>query len=1044
MPIEDLTDQVHRMLASFHRQRVPAEHLAFQKALTQLNFDYTPQSIVRIDQLLKQMRERLRPVYAQFFGSEANRNFVCLLGFFVGETVARYRGTRCRWLNHDGLLALLAERGAPASYPRTSGTSVGCEIEGEGILLPLAAIEEALFGDAPRSVLAAADHLMRRAVDVPVLASTTDPSTALAASTTDAAFQLGHAIGSAVSWCVEAALQYESPMAPQLLQLHEGGRTLVISMMDLSFDAAIERGRNCLTRPDDGLAAQVLAYDGFVGLPRYRSDALLLEAARYPGAGDALRAVLALPYRPAKPGQRLALHNFRLLEFPGDQASMHRLHVGLFAGMASAKPPGLWGRYFEDEDSTQNLALRQAAQAPLPWTQADSREDEAPQRQAIALDQFDLQSWLRGLPASEQVYLDADPPEWVRGNPIGAAIRDYPRLLRQGHVVWAVFVQANMALFEREEEDRIGEVVYSTDGSALPDLLLPVANALFALRKQLPAHADAPLQKIARYLEAETERAFGWPVPQTLLPAPDLPARLPDNLRISSLWVVRKHLPEGYLASRIVPVLVSDACPGHVMVVPAKAWPPSLLDFWAAEHKARLAARWTAAWTSLASGGTEESEQYFAARRNALQQYAEQGIKDERMRELARLELPPFTPATSPPPMEWEWLVSTELRSYAELVLRQVERERAQGKPLNQTMARQAFAARATSQLVSAHLLMLAAKRQMPKNSIQLWADEMQFVALGMLCGCDALAERLARLLIALWRDPANYFPALRPEVWVVFQLFARHLDLQLEQRKPVAVRPCLDALMENQAWMGETETVRQLMEAACVEHTETAPQGPFRGLPITLALMLRLRVLAGQSDPGFEHELLRVELGSPQPQEGLSDLSSGIDRLADPLARAVRSRMQRMGYDEAAIEAAVHGGYAPEVQMALARPLRRAQVPEAQHSSSAPAPGWSPIKIVPSSPDANSEAPAQIEGDDETLRFPWTGLAAFGAFALLCWGSFQVFVSSHGGELLVWMSFMVALLTGLMCIAYVVWFCQWLLLWLRIRSGTRRRSPRR
>jgi hypothetical protein len=50
-----------------------------------------------------------------------------------------------------------------------------------------------------------------------------------------------------------------------------------------------------------------------------------------------------------------------------------------------------------------------------------------------------------------------------------------------------------------------------------------------------------------------------------------VPKRLPDSWRIFTLWLLREHLLYGYRENNVRPLLVSDACPGHVMVVPSSA-----------------------------------------------------------------------------------------------------------------------------------------------------------------------------------------------------------------------------------------------------------------------------------------------------------------------------------------------------------------------------------------------------------------------------------------------------------------------------------------
>jgi hypothetical protein len=145
-------------------------------------------------------------------------------------------------------------------------------------------------------------------------------------------------------------------------------------------------------------------------------------------------------------------------------------------------------------------------------------------------------------------------------------------------------------------------------------------------------------------------------------------------------------------------------------------------------------------------------------------------------------------------------------------------------------------------------------------------------------------------------------------------------LNLELPERKPFRRRPCLDALLENDAWKGESARVKPMLETACVEHTLLAPQGPFLGLPIALAVILRLREQAGLPNPRIEHDLLRVELGAPPPAPPVpADLGAALDLLADPLTLRVRRRMRRMGFDEKIIAEAVLNDQPPRIAMKAA-----------------------------------------------------------------------------------------------------------------------------
>ncbi|MDR2677922.1 MAG: hypothetical protein LBB51_00600, partial [Zoogloeaceae bacterium] len=643
-----------------------------------------------------------------------------------------------------------------------------------------------------------------------------------------------------------------------------------------------------------------------------------------------LRASLALPYWPATDDRRLALHDFRLLEFSGDETARERLRAGLFSRVNATGKPGpstresakalaesLWQTHYVNEDDKTHLAARRAALPPLPWEGA-TPEAEAARSEVVSLDDFNAADWQSALPDAEAEARQLQEAEYrgLTKDPLNASIHNFPTLLRKGQVVWGTLIQANGDLFKPGTGNLPAEVVYSIDGSVPPEVLMPVAQALFALRKQLPPWADDALKKCANYLNAEIVRAFGWPVPASLAPAPGLPDRLPDSLRISTLWVVRKHLPHGYLASSVLPLLVSDACPGHVMVVPDDAWPTALLTQWDD-------GRWQKLWQALAANEGKEDAKLLTKTFELLVDYAEHGEDVAKCREQARAGHAPFAPDVQPPPMEWEWGRCDWFSTYAELLLRKAEILRAQGKPLAHGLIRQSFSARTTALLVEMHTLMLERLRGKSKMRQPIEPDEIQYVALGLLSGADSHALTLARLLIALWRDPDNYENFLRPEVWFLFRLLARHLNLELPQRKPFARRPCLDALLENDAWKGDAAQVKPMLEAACVEHTLHAPQGPFLGLPIALAVVLRLREQAGLANPRIEHELLRVELGAP-PSATLipADLGVALNFLADPLTQRVRQRMRRMGFDEKIIAEAVLNDQPPKTDFELAQSI--------------------------------------------------------------------------------------------------------------------------
>ncbi len=277
---------------------------------------------------------------------------------------------------------------------------------------------------------------------------------------------------------------------------------------------------------------------------------------------------------------------------------------------------------------------------------------------------------------------------------------------------------------------------------------------------------------------------------------------------------------------------------------------------------------------------------------------------------------PGFWPGNLQGPIEGEWELDAHLDGLAETYHGDVERMRAQGGPLLVQRARQAFAARYTSQMLVLHRLMLEPQRGYKSMHGAFFSDEIQYVALGLVAGCEEPALRMARMLCAAWQHPQVY-NLIRPQARAIFMLLAHHLKLDLPELNALQLAPRLDALLDGRRWLlADGVTLAPLLEAACIEHTEEAPDGPFRGLPMALVLILKLRALHGKQSPVVTHPLLAASLGEWAP-------TVGLDATLDPVLLAVRERLCAHAYAEPAIEAAVIHHAPISLPAALARPAR-------------------------------------------------------------------------------------------------------------------------
>lgn len=510
----------------------------------------------------------------------------------------------------------------------------------------------------------------------------------------------------------------------------------------------------------------------------------------------------------------------------------------------------------------------------------------------IVLDEIDIRQCINSLPADQKNYPNITAPAWVDADPFAKLFERFALLLEHGKPVWARVVQVNAELFESGNTGLPGEIIYDPQGLLSPEQLAPIAKTLFDLRQEQEKLDPGQVEHIAiaQHLDSEISRAFGMSVPKQLSVEP---------LLLSSVFFERKHLPEKILLLPYFPVLISEKCPGFAMVLPAKWWPQTLLNRVEKLINEKRVAEWKAAWHKLASGRTEKDQEYFQFRIKALTQYARSGGDGQQAVDLAQFGIIPFREDTEPPPFEWEWDLAEDLRSYGEGLLSEVETDRARGLPLNVPRARQSFAAHYFAQMISLHRLLLCRERRLSSEQFKIEPDEIEYAALGLAAGVEEAALKSARMLCLAWQQPGMYTDFIRPEASATFMLFAAHLGLSLPELKPFKPAPKLDALVENERWRTASDNdLRNLLEAACVEHTCLAPNGPFQGLPATILLVLKLRQLAGLPNPSISHELFAQPLALPE--------KVSIEAAGDALLNSVFKRMKLNGFRGAAIEQAM------------------------------------------------------------------------------------------------------------------------------------------
>jgi hypothetical protein len=173
-------------------------------------------------------------------------------------------------------------------------------------------------------------------------------------------------------------------------------------------------------------------------------------------------------------------------------------------------------------------------------------------------------------------------PAWAEHDDLRRLFDAQEALLRDGQVVWGATIQVNQMLFiaTQGKDGLPGEVVYDPAGRLSPQGLVDAADELFNHRGR--ESADPERQAFGAYLADELERAFGRRAPVY----GDYP------LLASTTVFSRPALPDGWLAERAIPLVVSPAHPGMVLPLHHSLWPEEVVGRWRLAHaQGRYAAR---------------------------------------------------------------------------------------------------------------------------------------------------------------------------------------------------------------------------------------------------------------------------------------------------------------------------------------------------------------------------------------------------------------------------------------------------------------------
>ncbi|RTQ51682.1 hypothetical protein EJV47_07760 [Hymenobacter gummosus] len=166
-------------------------------------------------------------------------------------------------------------------------------------------------------------------------------------------------------------------------------------------------------------------------------------------------------------------------------------------------------------------------------------------------------------------------PDWDwRRDEIRSTVFNWERAFLYGKLTWAHLVQANYLMFQKVPDNCPGGVLIWREATRPfdPDALAEAAAQLYRLKGHSAKLRDPAEQAFAALLEDELTRPYGLAVPPRLAQGLDL--------RLSTVFFQRQHLPGGVLSGSLFPVLYLDEDPMVTVLVPERFWPADFRASW--------------------------------------------------------------------------------------------------------------------------------------------------------------------------------------------------------------------------------------------------------------------------------------------------------------------------------------------------------------------------------------------------------------------------------------------------------------------------------
>jgi hypothetical protein len=344
----DENQRCETMLDAFFADRDIKGGLKFREQLKLIEPDYSAPSLERLDQLLRSMRASLAPRYEEFVNNPDTQNFLRLLAFYIGMTVARTGNMSVKWLDFQQ-----AREGIPDLEFAFETTSV-CVLNGR-VYLPLGLVTEILLQPAPQRTVAewAREALRFASAPTPSFLRNSLLSNPAIPLDSQIAFAIKKA-GFMAAWSMYA-VEGGGTGAPTVFVPGEGDTG---SFKDFSFygtqEEAFAATDSQMSGNPHNVPFQIMSFDGYANLHSGRTDALTIDLRIYPGklaaAKEGLSMTVACPYRHADNPKGFAIFSPKLLECSAPTAWNDSIFKNFYLGIQTFKAGDFdWFKYLDEQ-----------------------------------------------------------------------------------------------------------------------------------------------------------------------------------------------------------------------------------------------------------------------------------------------------------------------------------------------------------------------------------------------------------------------------------------------------------------------------------------------------------------------------------------------------------------------------------------------------------------------------------------------------------------------------------------------------------------------